>query len=813
MAGILSGLSAKGTHSSSGAGYSPLTAIVPLRENPDAPDKYDSQRIESYLRDYNRQTDTLLIADRQIEYNVRMLCNQQWSFWNWDAGQFMDVADWFTSEEQRWRQLPTINEELRWFVNTHSRLTENPPILTWLPGPDKIDKDLAETLDTLVKMDWKRAGMATLHPEIMMWVVLAGRGHCVSRLDLTKGDWRPWVGTEPIPRADAMLKPILGPDGQPIMTDQPVPDVPIKYDGTPNAVLAPNGEVVIIGKGHMERTGGIAVDVLSPLQVRGEWGPQLWHQKRWHAIQRFLTPEQVFEQYHVEVEPDVNAEGAANVAILERVLYGAGFYGTTRGMIGGSGYPGADVKGPLCTVIERWDAPLAFNPKLVGTWVEKMMETPDVPPAQGKEMQHGNPGGRQIVFTPKGVISDGPRAVRWPYTSPVRCFDFIRLPGRPRGTTSLESLHSPQRTVNKMTQLMQDHTGLNSNPQRVVWEGYGIQPDQIDNAPNRVYLATSGTPAEGPPIQFIQPAPLSPDTYKVLSIMMENLERLGGTAGTSGRPPSPDTSGVAVQELRFNDDRNLGDTARRNVEEYARQAEDWKALYPLIYTLPQVITASGDENAARTISVWPQLFAEGSVRVESDAESMLPEGRGERQARAEHLWQLGAFGDPRDPAQWAQATDNFLEISRFPNYGKLARPGGVDRETAEIENGRLLMGAPGQPVLPWYDDAVHLMYHYKYMKSTEFLEQTPQVQQAFEFHVFQHEQQQAKKQAAQLAAAIQQQNALGGGGGGGAPPKKGGGGHGGGAQRRPGKNNKAGDGPSESEPATPPPAKPPQSQQ
>ena len=327
--------------------------------------------------------------------------------------------------------------------------------------------------------------------------------------------------------------------------------------------------------------------------------------------------------------------------------------------------------------------------------------------------------------------------MRWPHTSPVRCWDFIRLPGLPRGTTSLESLHSPQRTVNKLTQLLNDSTSLNGAPQRVVFEGFGIQADQIDNAPNRVYSST-GKPSDGPPIVFLNPPQLSPDTYRVLGIMMDNLDRLGGTKGTTGAPPSEDPSGVAVQELRFNADRDLGDTARRAAEEYARMAEDWKALYPLIYTMEQVITANGEENTAKTIVVFPELFSEGNARVQADAESMLPEGRSERQARAERLWQLGAFGDPRDPNQWAAATENFLEISRFPNYSKMARPGGADRVTAEEENGQFLLGTPGQPVLPWYDDAVHLMIHERLMKSREFLKQSPQIQQALVFHRMQH---------------------------------------------------------------------------
>lgn len=759
MSSLIGGLLSRSRSAAMAEGYDPLKARIPLRTN-NEPDEYDDDRIQAVLRDYNRQTDVLTIADRQIEYNVRMVCNQQWNYFDGANGQYIDVAQWFTAEEQKWRQLPTINEELRWFQNIHSRLTENPPILTWLPGPDQVDAQLAETLDTLAKHDWRSAQMPSLWPEVVMWVLIAGRGHCVSHLDLTKGAWRPWTGRARIPLWDGRSMdqegkpaPLVGPDGEPVLTEQEIPEVPIKHDGKPNAVMAPNGEVLVTGKGHMERSGGVGNYVPSPLQVRGEWGPQPWHQKRWHSVMRFMSPEEVWANWQVEVEPDVNVEGAANVNILERVLYGAGFYGTSRGLTGGSGYPGADVKGPLCTIIERWDAPLGFDPRLLGTWAEPMMETPDFPenPETGEPAVQGNPGGRHQVVSPNTVIIDGPREARWPFTSPIRTWDLIRVPGRPRGMTNLETLHSPQRTLNKMTHLAQEGVGLNAAPQRVLFEGFGIELDDVNNAPNKVYQAT-GVPSEHPPIQFLTPPPMNPDLWRLMGVMRDNLTRLGGLDGTEGAPPAPDASGEAIKEIRFNSDRDLGDFARRSAEEFGRQAEDYRALYPLIYTMPQVITITGDENAATTIAVYPELFAEGNVRVQADAESMLPEGRGERQARAAWMWKNGAFGDPRDPAAWSKATDTFLTISRFPSYSKLARPGGVDRETAEIENGRLMMGAPGQPVLPWYDDAVHLMYHEKFMKSVAFLKAPKPVQMAFEYHRMQHIMQLQNKMA-QMAPA------------------------------------------------------------
>jgi hypothetical protein len=162
--------------------------------------------------------------------------------------------------------------------------------------------------------------------------------------------------------------------------------------------------------------------------------------------------------------------------------------------------------------------------------------------------------------------------------------------------------------------------------------------------------------------------------------------------------------------------------------------EDWRALYPIMYDERMVIAINGADNLAQSVTVYPELFKEGTAQIAPDVESMLPEGRGERQQRAYTLWKEGAFGDP----QSASAIDIFLEQSRFPNYSRLARPGGPDRVMAEQENGKLIMGAFNQPVLAWYDNAVHLSIHERFMKSPEFLKLDPIVQQAFAFHRQQH---------------------------------------------------------------------------
>lgn len=695
--------------------YNPLKQIVPLRADPTRADKGDSQRSSFFTNEYQMQTNVLLVRDRQIEYNVRMLCGQQWNVWHQSLGRFFDISEWLSPEEKAWRKLPVINKLLRWYVITHARLTENPPILTMLPGPDRVDAMLAEVLDTLVKKDWRDAGMDAVHDELMMWLVVAGRGYAVSRIDQNLGEWRPWVADSPVMLAGPDGLPIIGPDGRPAMSPEPFPNVPLSPDGSPNAMLMADSGELIMGEPHFERSGGIGVDVYSPLQVRGQWGPQLWHRKQWHTVQRFLTPEQVYEWTGVEVEPDLADQSMANVALLERVLFGSGFYGSALGRQGTS-WVDNSVKGPLCTVYQRWQAPLPYQQRLEGTWAEAMIQTP----------KHA--GGRETIWTPTAVLYDGPRKVAWPNVSPVRCFDFVRLPGRPSGTTPLEMLNGPQRAYNASRQQVMEQGALLGNPQVIVDKGFGLQPNQITNEPGKIYTGTKRPGIKS--FEYLEAPPVTADVIKNIEFSANEIDELGGLRGTEGAPPTEDASGELVKELRFNADRLLGATARRNVGEYGRMGDDWRTLYPLIYDQETIIAVNGEDRLAETLTVLPMVFKEGHVDIVPDVESMLPEGRGERQARSYRLWRDGFWGAPDSEA----AREIYAEQARFPHYSRLSRPGGIDREMARQENGMILSGQLAQPVYEWYDHMIHLTEHERYMKSPEFRKQPKVVQMAFDVH-------------------------------------------------------------------------------
>jgi hypothetical protein len=184
---------APGASPAGAPGINPDLLPPPLRAAPDAADAWDSRRRDRVQAWWRSQDAALLARDRQIEENVRMLAGQQWGVWDPLTGQYIDISQWW-GEEAAWRQKPTENRLLPWFTLTHARLTENSPILTFIPGPDRKDAELAEVMDVLWKVTWRAANMVDAHDRLMMWLIPAGRAYMTSRIDLTKGPWVPWIG-------------------------------------------------------------------------------------------------------------------------------------------------------------------------------------------------------------------------------------------------------------------------------------------------------------------------------------------------------------------------------------------------------------------------------------------------------------------------------------------------------------------------------------------------------------------------------------------------------------------------------------------
>jgi hypothetical protein len=681
---------------------SSLTRIsaVPFRKEPNKPDTNDANRVALVNGLWVPQDSALRGRDRGIEENVRMLCGQQWSVFNPTVGRWIDVSQFLSDDEKRWRQRPVFNRLLPWFMLMHARMTENPAIVAHVPGPDRIDAMLAETLDVVMKALWRECQMADAWDRVAAWMLVAGRGHMVTRFDPTLGEKREWKGRASVP--------LYGPDGQPISDQygQPVmveaEDVPHDKQGQPVAVMTQDG-LQQTGEAHSEPDGSFVVDVPSPMEVRGEWGPTPWHLKSWHMLNTYQTPEQVFAQYGVEVRADNRANvGKMSSGETARLLFGSGYYGPASTVLGGDAST-AEARENFVNVRCLWTRPTGPGDK-----------------------------GRFLCVAGDQVLYDGERPVQFKYTSPIRTFDFVRVPGRWGGTAPIEPLIGPQRAYNRRWAQVLDHGALCSNPKPVIDKGSGLQPGQWSNTPGEpVFLnRRPGVPA----VEWITPPQISADAWRLLNELRNEFDDLSMRKGAEGQAPTQNASGELVKELRFNSDRPMGATLKRAVEEFARWDEDMIAYIPAVWPFEKVMRYAGDDNRVQTITVQPYLFETGHVDVVPDAESMLPEGRGERQERVYRMWMDGAFGPPDSP----EARRHYLELARFPNMGRAAKVGGVDQVMQEHETARMLSGEPSPPVLEWHDHLIHLDTLERYMKSPEFMEQTPEVQNELVNHRIEH---------------------------------------------------------------------------
>lgn len=687
----------------------------------------DSARLAYFNELWNSQTALFQTRDRMIEENCRMLAGDQWSVFHPGTGRYLDISEFLRDDEKRWRQRPVVNYLLRWFMLTHARMTENAPVVSWNPGPDANDARLAEALTLTQKVVWRDANMDDVVFRLMAWLIVAGSAYTVSRIDPEGGQWVPETADVPVP--------ILGPNGEMVgMTPGPVPNVPLTATYQPAVGMTPDGQQIALpgAEPKFRRQGRIAVDVLTPLEVRGEWGPRAWYDKAWHAMDCLYRPDELEALWGVSVEPTRRTPQDDRIA---RVLYGTGQFGAMSARMGG--VSSQDALRDLIPVRQFWFRPRANDPQLA-----------DSP---------SNPGGRYVVLAGDRVLHDGPRPIAYPFTSPIHCWDFVFLPGRAGGTTPQEALNGPQRSSNKARAIVMENANLTGSPKFVIDEASGLDLSKWTNAPGE---GVSANVRQGvPPVQWLTPPSIGESVYATLSQTKSDIDLIGNLDGASGKAPTTSASGELVKELRYNEDRYLGPTLRRAVPEFARMFQTWKPMMALIYDRDTVLSMAGSDRIVQTLTVYPELFETGTVNAEPDLDSMLPEGRGERRQRVQWMYENGMFGPPGSPEAIAQ----FMERSRFPHDSRTLVPAHVDWQTAEAENGELALGADprGIPVMPWYDHAVHVAAHERVMKSGEFKKFSPQVRQAFQMHREAHVQiltQQQARMARQAAPPPQAPN-------------------------------------------------------
>lgn len=673
-----------------------------LRQDPRTADGLDSQRIDLVRKRWHGQDAAYLGYARTVEEHIRMLSGRHWDVWSELSGRFVDALRWMSPDERRWRQRPVMDYLGYWFLLTLSKVTENPPVISFMPATaDHRDASLAETMEPIWKTLFDDMDADERIITMAGWLLAAGMGYFVTRVDFQGGAPRKLI-------APALLS-LAQPDGQPPI-ERVAGAVPYDQQGNPLAQLVPDPErpgefgYEATGEPYQDQAGMPALDVASPLEIRAQWGSQIpWSKKRWIIQRWFLSPDDVERRWQVKVAADHSPDDdEGGPGYLERLLFGTGYFGAARGDVGsGSG----DAQS------------MSRQEGFVGGYT--MWERPD--PSVTPESED-DPGGRLLVCTGTTVLWDSKRPFRTEAAGPIRRCVFMDIPGRPHGSTPLEKMVPLQKRLNRIEAQIAEHTNLVTNPILLLSDTAGIDDDDFVARPGT--HITHNYVGPGRPAEWLAPPSLSADVWRHKEDVRAQLFVIGSMAGGEGSAPTDNASGELVQQLRFNSDRPLAPLSRSLTLGIAGVAEDVLAILPTIWTDEQIIDYAGEDNVMRTLTVLPEMF-EGRVNVKPIVESANAESREQRLQRVMMLYNLGAWGQPGTP----EANGMLLKLARFPDLTRATRPGGIDRVTAEHNVGRLMRGDPAQaiPVLEVYDLVVHLGVVETFMKTPEYLALDPAI--------------------------------------------------------------------------------------
>lgn len=685
--------------------------LIALRADPETPDALDSERLSMQLRRWNAQNNAYLGFSKTVEEHIRMLSGRQWDRWSNLYGRFVDVLQFMSDDEKRYRMRPVMDYLGYWFVLTLSKAIENPTTISFQPATsDRIDAMLAEVMDPIWKTLFHDMQMDARTIRMVGWQLVAGEGYFHTRVDFQAGAKRQLIapaeltlnrpGQSPIKRAvDAVPYDVTGNPLAKLVRDPEAPDDPEAYG------------YETTGEPYEDLEGMPAIDVLCPLQVRAQWGQHIpWRDKRWIMTETFLTPDQIEEQMGVRVEADhYMGDDDSGPGYLERMLFGTGYFGAVNDNLAaviGSGTTATDARleEGFCRVLTMWEKP-----------VKGISDPTEEHPA----------GGRLLITAPgqEMVLWDSVRPFKTACAGPIRRVSYLDMPGRPFGSTMLEKGVPLQRRLNRIEAHIAQHTNLCTDPILFVHEASGIDTDEFVAKPGLVI--THGYNGAGNPAFFLSPPQLSADVWKHKADVREQLFVILAMAGNQSHAPTANSSGELVEQLRVNADRPLTPLTMNLAIGIGEVAEDVLAILPCIWTEEKMIAYAGQDNVVRTVKVLPEML-DGSLNVRPNLESAAAESRDSRRARLIQLYQLGAFGDVGPtalPDVRAKATQQLLQMINFPDLTRATRPGGIDRVMAEHNVGRLVRGdqASDIPLLEVYDLGIHLSVVENEMKAPEYL--------------------------------------------------------------------------------------------
>lgn len=288
------------------------------------------------------------------------------------------------------------------------------------------------------------------------------------------------------------------------------------------------------------------------------------------------------------------------------------------------------------------------------------------------------------------------------------------------GKSVIQDLIPLQRAYNGVcNKILEYIQTITSNP-LIVAKGSVEDIDEfIENGipPNSIIEVDSGV-ASGLVPRRLENSAL-PDT------VISQYESLKGdmeySAGVSqlmvyGAPPSSDTSGKAIENLRQIDSTRLSLTTENIRTGVKNIAIQWLKIYKLHMSGYRVCLISGSNDIGGVVTWCSDDI--NSYDVEYDSENELVLSQDQQRKNFLEAWQMGLFRDA-DGTIPREITQKFLELMKLGRYSDMMGIEDLQRQSAQRENTFFLNG-----IIPkrgeYDDDDIHLYEHKKFVLQMKF---------------------------------------------------------------------------------------------
>ena len=425
---------------------------------------------------------------------------------------------------------------------------------------------------------------------------------------------------------------------------------------------------------------------------------------------RALTRDAVYNQWKVDVEPDVNVAGNA----LEQKLFQA--LGISESL---------QSKNKLVFIKEIW-----------------------VPPGKLKDYPDGAMlviGGGKMIYKyhfSKVPVQDVPVAgmdnplIHPPQRTPTSYpyehnkFPFVKLDHVPSGCfysmSTMEDLISPQRELNKLKSQITEVKNRTAKPDMVFIKG-SIDPTKLTSEPGLMIPLSPGfehprymQAPELPGYVMAQEDRIHSDWDQISSQF--ELHRSGQSFGVK--------AAAAIAFMTEENDSILYTTIASLEEAMEEVGQQTLSLVQQFWDSDKIIQVVS-ENGTQDTEVFKVANINGNTDLKVEAGSMAPDSKAARQA---FIIELIDRGLPFDKAL------RYLDMNETKRmYEELQ----VDARKAQRENitmAKETNNLSPYPTNPWDDNSAHLYEHGLFMKSNEFELLSPNTQQVFANHYLIHQQ-------------------------------------------------------------------------